>query len=148
MNTEPSFLETHNNLRANIHQVPEGYFDQLPTYVQRHVATHPSLRRRSVKFIVLHYAMPYVTACLLLVGGSYFLFFKNNGKQTTNHSNTSTQEISLNLTKEEALEYLNQNLDASHESIVTDQIQTAANVGNEPKIQSGPITDTLPTVNN
>jgi hypothetical protein len=122
MNTPNSPLNDP-RLKADIHRVPDGYFDQLPLQVQRHVATHPGLRAKPWRYVALRYVMPYATAFCLLVGSAYFLFLKPAVKPETRREAMSLVGTDL-LTREEALEYLHQNVDHLDEALLTENMAT------------------------
>lgn len=137
METRNNPLEGDPRLKADIHRVPEGYFENLPLQVQRHVTTHPGLTAKPWRLLALRYAMPYATAiCLLVVGG--YVFFGSASKKQEARPLVATE--TLNLTREEALEYLHQNVEHLDEAVLAENLAGA--------LPAAKATDSLPAVRN
>ena len=135
MKTNLNPLESEPRLKVEVHQVPEGYFEQLPGAVQRRVRTR--LQRRPWGQLAYRVVAPTLGVVLLVGFGLTLLFTgpKKGGPADLLKDPRKMKEMMAEaevLTRDEVLLYLNENIDRVDERLLTERFNEMTE-GNQPR---------------
>ncbi len=136
MNTNLNPLDSDPALKVEVHQVPAGYFDQLPGAVQRRVSTR--LQRRPWTQLAYRVVAPALGVVLVVGFGLTLLFTgpKKGGPADLLKDPRKMKELMADadvLTRDEVLLYLNENIDRVDERLLTERYNEVV-AGSEPRL--------------
>jgi len=105
--------------KTNIHQVPDGYFEELPQIIQARV-THGKSHRQRLVVASLQYALPIL---LFLVVAIYWVL------HTPTEPTVSAEELLAQVSTDEIINYLDES------DITTDEILANVDLGSLDNIE-------------